>query len=128
MAGWHTQDPVRTEGIPLAKDAKRRKALLAKYYEGLRLASPMGGFLEPLRVRPEEDGSGTALFECSTSSLRFSLAIPKATRTERKKVKDAQDAGEDPDCPRHDDPPRRLQRVGNHLVCPSCGVRYGRSA
>lgn len=126
MAGWHTQDPVQTGGIPLAKDAKRRKALLKRYYDGLRLESPMGGFLEPLRVRAEEDGSGTALFECSASSLRFSLAIPKATRTERKKVKDQQDAGDDPDCPRHEDPARRLQRSGNHLICPLCGVRFGR--
>jgi hypothetical protein len=126
--GWHTQDPAQSDTIPLAKDAKRAKQLLRRHYAGQRLASPMGGFLEPLRVRSEDDGSGTALFECSTSSLRFALPIPKATRTERQKVKGQQDAGEDPTCPRHDDPPRRLQRVGSHLVCPACGVRYGRPA
>lgn len=128
MTGWHTQDPVKTGGIPLVKDPKKAKALLKIYYEGGRMPSPMGGFLEPLRVRPEDDGTGTALFECSASSLRFSLPIPKATRAERKKVKEQQEERLDPTCPRHDDPPRSLQRVGDHLVCPACGVRYGRPA
>ena len=128
MTGWHTQDPVETQGIPLAKSSKEAKPLLQRYYEGNRLRSPMGGFLEPLRVRPEDDGTGTVLFECSTSSLRFSLAVPKATRTERKKVKEQQEDDLEPTCPRHDDPPRALQRVGDHLVCPACGVRYGRPA
>lgn len=125
--GWHTQEPAHSEGFPLTKDAKRGREMLRRYYAGKRLPSPMGGFLEPLRVRAEDDGSGSALFECSTSSLRFELHIPKATRTERQKVKAQQDAGEDPTCPRHDDPPRRLQRVGTWLVCPACGVRFGRS-
>jgi hypothetical protein len=126
--GWHSQDPVQSDVIPLGTEGKRGKEAHRRYYAGQRMPSPMGGFLEPLRVRAEDDGSGTVIFECSTSSLRFSLAIPKATRTERQKVKNQQDAGEDPTCPRHDDPPRRLQRAGPYLICPLCGVRYGRPA
>ena len=89
------------------------------------MPSPMDGFLAPLRVRSDDDGSGTVIFECSASSLRFSLAIPSATRGEKKKVKKVQDEGDDPNCPRHH-PPQRLNRVGPYLLCPLCGVRYGK--
>jgi hypothetical protein len=122
VASWHTQDPVGSRGIPLDEGVKE---LRRQYYAGSRLESPMGGFLEPLRVRVENDGSGTALFECSASSLRFELRLPRATTTERKKVRDAQEDGLEPDCPRHP-AGTRLQRVGSYLVCPRCGVRFGR--
>ena len=101
------------------------KTQLRRYYQGAQMPSPMGGFLEPLRVRTEEDGSGMVVFECSASSLRFALAIPAASRAEKKGVKNAQEAGEDPVCPRHE-PTLKLNRVGPWLVCPLCGVRYGR--
>lgn len=101
------------------------KKLLKLYYAGLQLPSPQGGFLELLRVRSEEDKSATALFECNTSSLRYSLSIPAASRTERKKVKDQQDEGVDPTCPRHG-PTTRLVRVGSELMCPLCGIGYGK--
>ena len=101
------------------------KTQLRRYCHSAQMPSPMGGFLEPLRVRTNDDGSGTAIFECSASSLRFALTIPAATRREKKRVKDHQDAGEDPNCPRHD-PLQRLNRVGPHLVCLLCGVRYGK--
>lgn len=121
--GWHTQEPASSEGIPLGKGAK---ALLQAYYRGGHMPSPMGGFLDPLRVRNESDGSGTVLLECSASSLRYELKVPKATRKERADIKAAQEAGDATFCPRHTEPSRRLQRVGGHLVCPLCGVRYGR--
>lgn len=124
-SGWHTQEPASSEGIRLEKGAK---ALLQAYYRGGYMASPMGGFLDPLRVRPESDGSGTVLLECSASSLRYELRVPRATRKERAEVKAAQEAGEPLICPRHTEPTRRLQRVGGHLICPLCGVRYGRPA
>jgi hypothetical protein len=101
------------------------KKIQKLYYAGLQLPSPEGGFLEVLRVRPEEDHSATIIFECNTSSLRYSLEIPAATRTERKKVKDAQEEGLDPTCPRHG-PGMRLNRVGGQLVCPLCGIAYGK--
>ena len=101
------------------------KAQLKRYYQGAQMPSPMGGFLEPLRVRSEDDGSGTVILECSASSLRFSLSIPAARAREKREIKERQDTGEDPTCPRHD-PPQHLIRVGPHLVCPLCGVRYGR--
>ena len=47
------------------------KDLLGLYYEGNRLPSPAGGFLMVLRVQPEDDGSGSILLECNTSSLRY---------------------------------------------------------
>lgn len=121
-SGWHTQDPATPGGLPLKKGAK---TLLEAYYKGGHLPSPMGGFFDPLRVRTESDGSGTVLLECSASSLRYELSVPKATRQEKAAVKAAQDADEPVVCPRHSEPTLRLRRVGGHLVCPQCGVRYG---
>ena len=122
--------PVLRPGGPLephwdAIELTDAKAQLKRYYQSAQMSSPMGGFLEPLLVRSEDDGSGTVILECSASSLRFSLSIPAATAREKREIKQRQDAGEDPTCPRHD-PPQRLNRVGPHLVCPLCGVRYGR--
>jgi hypothetical protein len=109
------------ETLPLGDEKK----LLKRYYAGLQIPSPMGGFLELLRVRPDSDKSALAIFECNTSSLRYSLKIPAASRTERKKVKDQQEEGLDPTCPRHG-PTARLSRVGPELVCPHCGVGYAK--
>jgi hypothetical protein len=110
-------------GSPLpVPDPKKIQKL---YYAGLQLPSPEGGFLEVLRVRTEDDKSATVLFECNTSSLRYSMSIPAASRTERKKVKDQQDEGVDPTCPRHG-PTMRLARVGTELVCHLCGIGYGK--
>ena len=63
--GWHTQEPAPSNAIPL-----KGKEYLKRYYTNQYLESPMGGVLHELRVRPESDGSGTVLFECSASSLR----------------------------------------------------------
>lgn len=105
---------------------ENEKRLLKAFYAGQRLPSPMGGFLEPLGVRPADGGGAVALFECSASSLRYELGIPKATRTERRKVREALGVGEDPDCPRHG-PGCRLVRAGKDLVCPLCGIAYGKA-
>lgn len=110
-------------GEPLTLPEPRKLQKL--YYAGLQMPSPQGGFLEPLRVRHESDGSATVLFECNTSSLRYALPIPKATRTERRKVKEMQESGADPHCPRHG-PGTRLVRAGTGLVCPLCGVAFGK--
>jgi hypothetical protein len=102
------------------------KQLLKLYYAGQQIPSPNGGFLMLLGLRPGSDGSASAIFECSVSSLRYELRIPKATRTERKKVKEVLDKGKDPDCPRHG-PGARLQRAGRDLVCRTCGIAYARA-
>ena len=102
------------------------KQLLKLYYLGHRMESPNGGFLIPLGVRSEEDGTAVALLECSSSSLRYEMVIPKGTRTERKAVKQQLDAGGDPDCPRHG-VGFRLVRAGRDLVCTACGVAYGKA-
>jgi hypothetical protein len=102
------------------------KRLLKAFYAGQRLSSPMGGFLEFLGVRSANGGGAVAFFECSASSLRYELDIPKATRTERRKVREVQDGGGEPDCPRHG-PGHRLVRAGKDLVCPLCGVAYGKA-
>lgn len=120
--GWHTQEPASSDALPL-----KGKEYLTRYYSNQRMESPNGGVLHELRVRPEADGSGTVLFECSASSLRYALTIPKATRTEKAKVKETQAEGRDPICPRHTDPLEKLLRSGENLVCPRCGVRYGKS-
>lgn len=101
------------------------KQLLKQYYAGQQIESPNGGFLIRLGVRPREDGAATAIFECNTSWIRYELVIRKATRTERKKVKDALASGEDPVCPRHGSA-ARLVRAGKELVCRDCGIAYGK--
>ena len=98
--------------------------LLGLYYEGGRLPSPSGGFLMVLGVRPEDEGSGSILLECTSSSLRYQMRVPKATRSERKKVPDMIDEGIDPKCPRHEG--QLLTRIRHDLACPKCGVRYAR--
>ena len=50
---------------------------------------------------------------------------PKATKPERKGVKEVPQAGEDPAGPRHG-PGVRLVRAGKNFVCNSCGVAYAR--
>ena len=108
--------------IPLPKEKK----VLIRYYEGKRLDSPMGGDLDFLGVRESEEGVGRALFECNVSSLRYVLTIPKATRTERAKVKESVEKGADLPCPRHGFR-QRLTKSGREWVCPLCGVSFGKS-
>ncbi|MCG6955224.1 MAG: hypothetical protein LJF04_04455, partial [Gemmatimonadetes bacterium] len=101
------------------------KNVLRLYYGDQQIPSPMGGFLMLLGVRPKEDGGASVLFECSASSLRYWLEIPPATRTERSKVREIQNDGDDPDCPRHGEGVR-LVRAGKDMVCPLCGIPYGK--
>jgi hypothetical protein len=108
--------------IPLPKDRK----VLQRYYGGERLSSPLGGLLDVLGVREGEGGTGRVLLECNTSSLRFVLLIPKATRKERAAIKEALEAGNDLFCPRHGKS-QRLSKSGKNWVCPECGVSYGKS-
>ncbi|GIT50369.1 MAG: hypothetical protein Ct9H300mP15_05820 [Gemmatimonadota bacterium] len=104
---------------------KKAKQLLKQYYAGQRIESPNGGFLILLGIRPQQGGTAVGVFECSASSLRYEIVIPKATRTERKKVREALQQGGDPGCPRHG-PEFRLVRAGKNLVCSHCGVAYAR--
>ena len=99
--------------------------LLCIYYEGGRLPSPSGGFLMVLGVQPEAEGSGSVFLECTSSSLRYRMSVPKATRSERKKVRDLIDEGGDPECPRHRG--QLLVRIRHDLACPRCGVRYAKA-
>lgn len=108
--------------LPLEDERERLEA----YYEGRRMPSPMGGHLDPIRVQMEDDGSGTVILECTSSSLRFALPVKKATRTERRKVREMQDEDREPACPRHG-ADQLLVRVGKDLACPRCGVRYGKA-
>ena len=100
-------------------------SLLRLYYDGGRLPSPSGGFLIVLGVRPEDEGSGSILLECTSSSLRYRMSVPKATRAERKKVRDLIDEGCDPECPRHQG--QLLVRIRHDLACSRCGVRYAKA-
>ena len=99
--------------------------LLSLYYDGGRLPSPSGGFLMVLGVQPEADGSGSVLLECTSSSLPYRMSVPKATRAERKKVRDLIDEGGDPKCPRHQG--QLLTRIRHDLACPSWRVRYAKA-
>ncbi len=101
------------------------KVLQKAFYAGQQIHSPMGGFLQLLGVRSRDDGTAIALMECSTSSLRYLMELSKATKGERAQVKSVQEAGEDPDCPRHG-AGVRLFRAGKDLECPLCGIAYGK--
>lgn len=108
--------------IPLRKEKK----LLQMFYAGERLPSPMGGQLDVLGVKSGEGGTGSVLLECNTSSLRFLLVIPRATRTERAEMKEVLEAGGDPMCPRHG-VHHPLSKSGKDWVCALCAVSYGKS-
>ena len=108
--------------IPLPKEKK----LLQKYYAGERLPSPLGGQLDILGVREGEGGVGQVLLECNTSSLRFVLVIPKATRAEKSKVKEWLASGDDPYCPRHGSH-HPLSKSGKAWMCSLCAVSFGKS-
>ena len=99
--------------------------LLGIYYDGGRLPSPSGGFLMVLGVHPDPEGSGSVFLECTSSSLRYRMSVPKATRSERKKVQDLIDEGGDPECPRHQG--QLLVRIRHDLACAKCGVRYAKA-
>ncbi len=109
------------EGILKLSPSQTRR-LLDSYYENARLPSPAGGFFQMLRVKSEEDGSGVALLECGSSSLRYLLKIPKAKRVEKKDIQTRMERGEELQCPRH--LIQLLNRVGNRYVCRKCGVTY----
>lgn len=100
-------------------------SLLSLYYDGGRMPSPSGGFLMVLGVHPEAEGSGSVLLECTSSSLQYRLTVPKATRAERKKVRDLIDEGGEPECPRHQG--ELLVRIRHDFACPRCGVRYAKA-
>ena len=120
---WNDEDtdkPTST-AIPLKAD----KALLKRYYSGQRLESPMGGFLELLGSQSQDNGSSRLLFECSTSSLRFELIVPKGSRGDREKVKKQFEAGEELLCPRCDNR-KPMLRNGADLAC-QCGASFGRA-
>jgi hypothetical protein len=100
------------------------KQLLRHYYAGQRMASPNGGYLMLLGIRPAAEGSAIGIFECSASSLRYELEIPKASSQERNQVAETLATGGDPNCPRHG-MGMRLVRTGKDLVCIGCGIAYG---
>jgi hypothetical protein len=124
MTGSHNHGGVKAEGAQ-GLSLPDEDGLLGLYYEGRRLPSPSGGFLMVLRVLPEAEGSGLVLLECTASSLRYHLNVPKATRTEGKKVRDMITDGTDLKCPRHRG--ELLTRIRHDLVCPRCGVRYAKA-
>ncbi len=121
--------PLNDRGVAVESDQRLilpdEDSLLRLYYDGGRLPSPSGGFLIVLGVRPEDEGSGSILLECTSSSLRYRMSVPKATRSERKKVRAMIDEGSDPKCPRHQD--QLLVRIRHDLACPRCGVRYAKA-
>lgn len=121
--------PHKDRGVEAESDQRLtvpdEDSLLRLYYDGGRLPSPSGGFLMVLGVRPEDEGSGSILLECTASSLRYKVSVPKATRSERRRVRDMIDGGSDPKCPRHQD--QLLVRIRHDLACPRCGVRYAKA-
>ncbi len=118
-------DPTVAEESGQRLDLPDEDALLGLYYEGGQLPSPSGGFLMVLGVQPEPGGSGSVLLECTSSSLRYQMSVPKATRGERKKVRDLIEAGADPKCPRHEG--QLLTRIRHDFACPKCGVLYAKA-
>lgn len=119
------KDPPNDREVLDAIPLKKQQELRRLYYTGAQLRSPVGGSLEVIRVRYGGAEEGVVFFDCLASSLRFSLTIPKATRTERHKVREMLDEREDPVCPRHGKG-TLLIRNDRDLVCPRCGVRFAR--
>ena len=121
--------PLNDRGVSVESDQRLilpdEDSLLRLYYDGGRLPSPSGGFLIVLGVQPEDEGSGSILLECTSSALRYRMSVPKATRSERKKVRAMIDEGSDPKCPRHQG--QLLVRIRHDLACASCGVRYAKA-
>jgi hypothetical protein len=114
-------EPESDQGLSLPD----QNPLLGLYYDGGRLPSPAGGFLMVLGVRPVDEGSGLVVLECTSSSLRYHMHVPKATRSERKRVRNMIDEGSDPRCPRHKG--ELLTRIRHDLACSRCGVRYAKA-
>jgi hypothetical protein len=104
----------------------KSKKVLERYYAGKRLESPLGGHLDVLGIREGEDGKGRVMMECNTSSLRFVLVVPGATRNEKAAMKKAIEAGDDLFCPRHGEE-QRLSKSGKNWICSLCGVSFGKS-
>ena len=112
--------PVAGAILPLPEGGRLRTT----YYGGGSMPSPMGGSLELIRVQFSPSGPGRVLFECMTSSLRYELSIPRATKAEKAGVQEALAAKGELACPRHRDL-SRLDRVGRLLVCRKCGIAFG---
>ncbi|MGI9626750.1 MAG: hypothetical protein ACR2QM_07940 [Longimicrobiales bacterium] len=110
-------------GVEELSEPKKMERL---YCSGRQVPSPLGGFLVPLGVKAEDDGTATVLLECQTSSLRYQLPIRKATRTETSKVKAQVKEGLDPLCPRGDGDPSLVRR-GADWYCPRCNIKFGRA-
>lgn len=119
-----TEPAVGSPTNPIA--LPKSKKILESYYAGKRLESPLGGYLDVLGVREGDGGKGRVLLECNTSSLRFVLTVPKATKAEKAKVKEGIEAGDDLFCPRHGSG-QHLGKSGKVWVCALCGVPYGKS-
>ena len=110
-------------GVEQLEDVKKAERL---FCSGRQVPSPLGGFLVPLGVRAEVNGTSTVLFECQSSSLRYQLPIRVATRTEKAKVKGQIVEGLDPLCPRGDGGPVLVRR-GFDWYCPRCNIKFGRA-
>ena len=65
--------------MPEAERLKNEKQLLKQYYAGQQMESPNGGFLMLLGIRAAEGGA-LGILECSATSMRYQILIPKATR------------------------------------------------
>lgn len=100
---------------------------LKRYYAEQPLSCPLGcgGRLERVRVQRAGSDGGRVLFDCQSCSLRYEMEIPPATRTERRKTREALEQGGEPECPRHG-ARQRLGRAGRELVCSLCGVLYAK--
>ena len=118
-----TEPPAGSPANPIP--LRRSKKVLERYYAGKRLASPMGGDLDVLGVREGANGTGRVLLECNSSSLRFVLVIPRATKEEKTQVKESLDKGGDPHCPRHGSI-QPLAKSGKNWACPLCGVGFAK--
>lgn len=114
------ETPRKRGNLPL-EDTKQ---LTKEFYAGVRMESPLGGKLELLGFQAQEDGSSLLVFECSASSLRFEMTVPKGTRRDREKIKEQVANGEDPVCPRCFSR-YPLDRVGKNMRCSHCGVSFG---
>jgi hypothetical protein len=113
--------PAPRDSMPLEQI---RADVLARYLLGETPACPVGcgGMAQVVRVSTGENGAGEVWLECLSCAQRERFEVPAPGTEERNKVYATLDAGNEPQCTRHNGRYVPLRRRGRDLVCPECGI------
>ena len=75
-----------------------------------------------VRVSTADNGAGEIWLECLSCAQRERFEVSAPGTEERNKVYATLDAGNEPQCTRHNGRYVPLRRRGRDLVCPECGI------